>query len=306
MFRRLSKSLRASFLFLLVVSIFQPQTVFSITLESLLRDPFYMGLYRGGGPLCEEQMHWEHKASCRPFTCGHFDSWRSGAYFDHPLKIPNRANPISRNRTSSATYRNESYLHSFSDRKIVLSVGHNGFGNQMFQHYFGYSIARHMKARLYITSYDRLKLDTWGAPNTGTGRDIMDWITDDEMNWDKLPLSHADRALCESGNMTYKMRPVDHRDSTKNITKFKEDLVSFLNPEGNIKCIITVGYFINRNPCARDVRGLWHKLYLYRDYFPPLKINLTPTDMVMHLRCESRHSSYISHGILILFCVVAS
>ena len=34
--------------------------------------------------------------------------------------------------------------------RIVLSYGHNGLGNQLYQHSFAYSVAKSLKAKLYI------------------------------------------------------------------------------------------------------------------------------------------------------------
>ena len=36
--------------------------------------------------------------------------------------------------------------------KVILSYGHNGFGNQLWQHSVAYMIARHMKARFLIAT----------------------------------------------------------------------------------------------------------------------------------------------------------
>jgi hypothetical protein len=136
---------------------------------------------------------------------------------------------------------------------------------------------------------------SWGAPNTGTGRDIMDWLSDDDMKWEMLPEDHPDRLACRAGNLSYMMRPVDLR-SRKNVSTWKSRIADFLDPFSSTKCIITVGYWIDRNPCAADAKKLWYRLHNPWPYFPPLKISISPQDMIMHLRCVTGHGSYSSHG----------
>ena len=255
-------------------------------LKDALLDPFNGALYNAGGPLCRDLFPSELREDCwSGNVCGHHDEWRKHAYAAHePIpQIENRS-------------KHQNSHYSWANQKIVISVGHNGFGNQLFQHFFAYSIARHMRAKLYFISYDKMEgMAAWGAPNTGTGRDIMDWLNDDDMKWELLPEDHPDKLACRAGNLSYMMRPVDHR-SRKNVSGWKSQIADFIDPYGKTKCIITVGYWIDRNPCAADAKKLWYRLYNPWAYFPPLKMMMSPEDMIMHLRCVTGHGSYSSHG----------
>ena len=48
------------------------------------------------------------------------------------------------------TNRDEDHISDSHPYTVVLSYGHNGLGNQLYQHSFAYSVAMSLKAKLYI------------------------------------------------------------------------------------------------------------------------------------------------------------
>jgi hypothetical protein len=230
-------------------------------------------------------------------------------------------------------YEQNRFGYSSTHRKIVVSVGHNGFGNQLFQHYFGYRLAQHMHAHMYVTSIDKFVPAEVPPPNTDSGASNVHLITEDAMQWDMLPPQHEARRTCRASNFTFSVRPKDHRTG-RNQTKFMEDIASFLDPsEDAIRCVFIIGYFIDRNVCVRDARDMWPALV---NPLPHLRRGLalgaqrapaeasTPKplgssvnasakgsrmksllttvlpyhrqDMVVHMRCVVGHSTYTSNG----------
>jgi hypothetical protein len=123
-----------------------------INLKDALLDPFNEALYNAGGPLCRELFPSELRDNCWSGNiCGHHDDWRKHAYSSH--HGVQQVTPRLENRSK---YQRSHY--SWANQKIVVSVGHNGFGNQLFQHFFAYNIARHMRAKLYFISYDKMEV----------------------------------------------------------------------------------------------------------------------------------------------------
>ncbi len=262
---------------------------------SVVLSEFQKILIREGGPLCRQHLERKHHHLCPPFECGKYHRWRTTAYqYDKSFFNGSETYDEEKNTIiNSDTMVNDSINNK---KKIVISVGHNGLGNQLFQHYFGYSLARHMNAQFYYSSIDMIPLeDHWKPPNTITGRRFVDLITDSAMNWDLLPRDHIARNICRHHHMSYQMRPVDLRDK-KIMNTINKNIINFLDPNGDIRCLMSFGYFIERDVCEEDVRALWSKLYSYQEYFPTLNVTLNPTDIVFHLRCENSHPAYISHG----------
>lgn len=234
----------------------------------------------------------------------------------------------------TSKYERNPFGYSSTQRKIVVSVGHNGFGNQLFQHYFGYRLAQHTHAKLYLTSIDKFSPGR-PPPNTLSGASLVGLITEDALEWDRLPPDHEARRLCRASNFTFSVRPKDFR-FRHNRSKFLEDITSFLDPrEGAIRCVFLIGYFIDRNVCIEDVRKIWSALV---DPMPHFRGNITVgaqpggrgvvpaaavsspvpaatgpggarsfltavlpyhrDDIVVHMRCSVGHDAYTSHGIL--------
>ena len=53
-------------------------------------------------------------------------------------------------QSNTGTNRDEDHISDSHPYTVVLSYGHNGFGNQLYQHSFAYSVAMSLKAKLYI------------------------------------------------------------------------------------------------------------------------------------------------------------
>lgn len=214
-----------------------------------------------GGPLCREEML---PASCPMVTCMSYEDWHQSVY---------------RNQTTAVR------------RKVILSVGHNGFGNQLFQHYFALQLAQHLNAVLYITKIE-IKQSPGSSmpPNTHEGAESIDRVSDPLMFWSSLPPDHPDRLACLRSNVTYSKRPVDirSRNSTQQAL-FADQLINFLDPNGEVECLISIGYFQSKDICVDTVHKMWPALVNQpnRSFVP--KISFLPSDIVLHLRCQPSH-----------------
>ena len=165
-------------------------------------------------------------------------------------------------------------------RKVIVSIGHNGFGNQLFQHYFAQKIAQCTQSRLYITR------QTDHPPvNTLTAHQWMTNITPPALLWESLPSDHPDRVLCTTRNFSYFRRPIDDRQrSPSDWDKFSDDLRSFLDSTGEVKCLVSLGYYQWKNQDISTVRHMWGRL---TDKVQEVASTLHSDDIYLHLRCEN-------------------
>jgi hypothetical protein len=242
-------------------------------------DPITHLLQTIGGPICREEIH---TTACPPLPCLDYHQWYQSIYkqtFNNLKKKSKKNN---------------------NKRKIILSVGHNGFGNQLFQHYFALQVALYTNSILYLTKIDLQHSPTSSAlpPNTHDGAEWIDLISDPLMFWSSLPDSHPDKVACQRSNLTYSKRPYDirSRNSTQKI-KFNLDLLQFLDPNGEIECLITIGYFQNKDLCLDTIYKMWPSLVNQpnRTFVPNMQFE--PNDLVIHMRCQPGHYGVPSESL---------
>lgn len=176
-------------------------------------------------------------------------------------------------------------LHKAAPKKqrVVLSYGHNGFGNQLWEHSVAFMIAESLKAQLMIAIIpDELSPGGYIPPNSWQGMNAMERMLPREFQYELLPANSSLRTLCDQESFIIADRPVDWRD--KNYTShFKNNLVSLIN-DPKPRCIKLLGYFQNLPLCKEDVKQLWT---------PKLFQNVTmrpgDNDISIYLRCLPRH-----------------
>lgn len=217
------------------------------------------------GPFCREEIPLSY---CPEIKCFDYDKWYQKVYKKPKLK-----------------------RLEVTRRKVVLSIGHNGFGNQLFQHYFALQVAQHVNARLYFSMIESEHFSAgYLPPNTIEGTKWIKQVSDPRMFWSSLPSNHPDKLACSRKNLTYSKRPADikKRIGIEN-TKFQFQLLNFLDPEGDIECLITLGYFQNKETCFNSAYKMWPSLINNpnRPFTPRFQFN--PDDIVIHLRCAVGH-----------------
>lgn len=106
------------------------------------------------------------------------------------------------------------------------------------------------------------------------------------MMWDNLPINHPDKLSCSTRNFSFFNRPVDDRNRTDSQQKlFEKQLENFLNPEGEERCLVSMGFYQLKNIQSSGViNSMWRPL---RDLIETLSRQLHPDDIYMHLRCEN-------------------
>jgi hypothetical protein len=185
-----------------------------------------------------------------------------------------------------------SQVTNVSSRLIILSYGHNGFGNQVFSHQLGYSLAQHLQASLYI---DTVTLNlAWGEypPNTMEGAAIMDRLIPDE---NKLYLLNDDnstiRKLCENEEFFISDRRRNLRDR-KYTETFLEKMSAILLDD-KPRCLKLVGFFQDGPMCLQSAKDLWNpRLDLIGN--ESLRNIFHAQDISVYLRCALGH--YHTHG----------
>jgi hypothetical protein len=213
-----------------------------------------------GGTMCRflvarSQLH--RKSTCPETKCG-FDEWSDAL-----------AQAVAKKDTQH--------------QRVILSFSHNGFGNQLWEHTFAFMIAVSMKAKLMIGMIpDYLSFDGVTPPNTFAGMHAMTRLLPDNVQYDRLPLDHPTRQLCDNETFFISDRPRDWRDRNY-ATSFKSNMHSILTDK-NPRCLKFIGYFQNYPMCHGDSRNLWT---------PKMFGNYTqhpgPNDLSIYLRCVPRH-----------------
>ena len=141
-------------------------------------------------------------------------------------------------------------------RLIVLSYGHNGFGNQIFQHTFGYLTAKSLKAVFYADTIALNYTPDHRLPhNTGGGSALMDKILPNEFKYYLLPQDHDHRRICEAEPEILGDRPRDHRqwkeeDFQRKYSKYFTDLLTDTKP----RCLKITGFFQYLPYCFESIK----------------------------------------------------
>jgi hypothetical protein len=244
--------------------------------------PFTKILQVYGGPICKDHIGIKALAnSCPKRPCGEYDLWYNDVYKGITPSI------------NTATFQNSHYFNSpfihHPRPKVVISLGHNGIGNEFFQHYFAQRVAEHVHAAMFAA--------TLGDDLTSVGAgDRSRRGLDEAMEWAALPESHPAREICRQSNFSYTKRPVDMRRANR--TEFDAQLREFLIPDGTINCLITYGFFHYRDTCRDSATKMWKHLTseesLRNISSSPGYVALGPRDMVVAFSCDVGSASYIS------------
>ena len=167
--------------------------------------------------------------------------------------------------------------------RYVVSYGHNGFGNQLWEHSTAFMIAEALKARLLIAVIpDELSPNGFIPPNTWQGMQAMERLLPKEFLYEQLPDDSPIRNLCDKEDFFVADRPVDFRN--KNYTdNFKKNIYNLITDE-QPRCIKLVGYFQNLPLCREGMRKLWTERL-----FANITERPGENDISIYLRCVPRH-----------------
>lgn len=212
-----------------------------------------------GGTLCtylatKSQLPRDYLSKCKKPTC-HWDSWQD----------------------ARMTKKNKEKV------RYVVSYGHNGFGNQLWQHTVAFMVAESLQARLYVSVLpDSLCLDGVVPPNTFSGNTAIERLLPAQFLYSSLSRNSSIRELCDRENFFLADRPKDWRNGTYS-SQFKQNLVDIVT-DTNPRCVKMLGYFQNLPLCSDDAKQLWT---------PKMFSNFTdkpgPNDISIYLRCIPRH-----------------
>ena len=236
-------------------------------------------LHDNGGPLCRDNVWLSLNSKCAtPNVCGEYDLWFNDVYLGI---TPDVNSPI---------YRNSEYFKSpftnSTNRKIVVSIGHNGLGNQFFQHYFAQRVAEQVHGQMYMKPMEGPAL----PPNTAHGAMWNHMVSDPTLVWDLLPADHPARTICLHSNITYARRPIDMRSQTSlEKSNFLAGLASFLDPKGSVRCLVTLGYFQDKGTCRHTAQRMWPILADRASFVFRPRIAFGSRDLVIHFRCAESH-----------------
>jgi hypothetical protein len=213
-------------------------------------------------------------------TCGEpvcsWDDWLDAA--QHLKNISQQTKLDSLNTTS-----NSKKLLPNRKKRVVVSYGHNGFGNQIWQHTFAFMVAESLGAKLLIGAIpDYLSPDGVSPPNTWAGIQTMDRLLPSSFLYDTYPKSSYERQLCDSESFFIADRPRDWRNGTYT-GLFKQSLYDILD-DPKPRCLKFVGYFQNYPLCRDDVVRMWTTRM-----FQNFTVKPGPNDLSIYLRCLPRH-----------------
>ncbi len=140
--------------------------------------------------------------------------------------------------------------------KIVLSYSHNGFGNQLWEHSFGFAVAGALEAKFMVGKIPpSLFIGGYMPPNTDAAFELVTHLLPDEFEFDTLPANSPERKLCENEPLFIGDRPFDLRRGSLSKERFA-NVTELLN-DPNPRCLKLVGYFQQSVFCDEDVRALW-------------------------------------------------
>eukprot|EP01039_Chlorochromonas_danica_P005709 gene5709-6293_t len=222
-----------------------------------------------GGTFCKYlaykgQIHRRYLRDCPEQSCVWHD-WQSA---------------LSSNTSSSSSSQRK--------ERVVLSYGHNGFGNQLWEHSVAFMIAESLNAKLLVgTIPDQLSPGGFLPPNTWAGMTAMEALLPRDSLFDRLPANDSARLLCEQETFYISDRPIDWKNRNYTST-FRERLVDLLT-DPRPRCLRLLGYFQNLPLCANDARRLWtSRLLTNVTTFPG------EDDLSVYLRCVPRHYHFNS------------
>eukprot|EP00601_Ochromonadales_sp_CCMP2298_P021991 CAMPEP_0173303164 /NCGR_PEP_ID=MMETSP1143-20121109/18744_1 /TAXON_ID=483371 /ORGANISM="non described non described, Strain CCMP2298" /LENGTH=872 /DNA_ID=CAMNT_0014243857 /DNA_START=97 /DNA_END=2716 /DNA_ORIENTATION=+ len=170
-----------------------------------------------------------------------------------------------------------------SSKRVVVSYGHNGFGNQLWEHSVAFMVAESLQAQMLVAIIpDDLSPNGYIPPNSWQGMAAMERMLPPQFLYESLPLNSSIRALCDAETFVVADRPIDWRNSNYT-SHFKQQVLDIIQ-DPNPRCIKLVGYFQNLPLCAEDAKKLWTpKLFQNATIVPGAN------DMSIYLRCLPRH-----------------
>lgn len=142
-------------------------------------------------------------------------------------------------------------------RLVVLSLGHNGFGNQLHQHSVGYLAARALGAAFYVDTIDvKFAPAHVLPPNTIVGATLMDRLLGDEFKLYLLNHSHPHRRLCDEEAFFLGDRPRDRRlwDGDAEFRRKHAVYFHHLLTDVRPRCLKLVGFFQDNPVCDAAIQ----------------------------------------------------
>jgi hypothetical protein len=173
-----------------------------------------------------------------------------------------------------------------SKQRVIVSYGHNGFGNQLWEHSVAFMVAESLQAQMLVAIIpDDLSPNGYIPPNSWQGMAAMERMLPPQFLYESLESNSSIRALCDAESFVVADRPYDWRNDNYSST-FKQQLLDIVS-DPKPRCIKLVGYFQNLPLCAEDAKKLWT---------PQLFQNATTVamapgdnDISIYLRCLPRH-----------------
>lgn len=87
---------------------------------------------------------------CSKPTC-EWDSWQHALAIAYNLSTRKYNTSSNKYVNTSRTFNTSAIHTAVYRRRVVLSLAHNGFGNQLWEHTFAFMIAESLKAKLLIS-----------------------------------------------------------------------------------------------------------------------------------------------------------
>jgi hypothetical protein len=239
-----------------------------------------------GGTFCKYlawKMQIHHKTYCDNPTCN-WDTWQDALRStDHESAFGQAGASGAHHYKATKQVDSSGMKKKSQQNRVLVSYGHNGFGNQLWQHTVAFMIAESLNAKLFIAIIpDEMSPSGGKPPNTWAGMAAMEKILPPEFLYENLPKNSSIRSLCDQEDWYVKDRPIDWRDRNYT-THFKPNLWNLITDTGP-RCIKMLGYFQNLPLCADDVRRLWTTKMFARFPNKPGE-----NDLSIYLRCVPRH-----------------
>lgn len=164
-----------------------------------------------GGPLCSAMEIYFGKLNCTPSVCG--------------------------SRKGIIPYK----------KRIIVSFGHNGLGNQLWQHHFAKSVSTSIESTLYFAQIPpHYTFQNTLPPNTKLGAWAIRHTLDRRLFLKALSRDHHDRMSCSRNNFSFFDRNVDRRRiqlSHDAQQVFTHQLLHFLSGSSEVQCMVLLGFF---------------------------------------------------------------
>ena len=143
-----------------------------------------------------------------------------------------------------------------TSNKVVLSLSHNGFGNQLWEHSFGFAVAGALGARFLVGLIPPpLYIGGYMPPNSPAAFELVKHLLPDEFEYDSYDRGSDIHRLCEEETLVIGDRPFDLRRGSVSGVSLK-NLTDLLN-DPKPRCLKLLGYFQQSVFCDEDVRELW-------------------------------------------------